>query len=463
MRVLRLAALAASCATTLLDATSADPCDLTGEWSPGWPAKYSGGPVTSFGLGSPIVVRRASTPYGRTGTQYMAGGGDAHVLGNAYGQALAEFPDLSVCLGNGTCKPCEFARTRPLNASTLPCTFIEWPAGSPHTGGWCRSSVCPVPPAPPTLNLSWTPTYSMRLSTMSNPNGNNTGLDSEWLLDRDAQYGIIIFDGSFEECITERNDAPADDRCKYTRSQMEDVELQARKIKAISPGTRVFSYHNMDLFLSRNEQDCPLMYDPAYEGYFCRDVSGDILNDPAVLSPAFAASCAAVAPTTAFDRMDIYIKDWRNASLRTWWLDEVIGRVISSEVIDGFYWDDPTFGSEHPTIMSNFTAAEIADINSHIKPPGRKPRAGWLREASGRWGCSRPCQRRSVAFLSPAAPAILVHPIARPATAGAPPASTAAVIVPRPPAPSSCSRRRGLPSAPPFWRFRSSRRPKTIR
>lgn len=75
-----------------------------------------------------------------------------------------------------------------------------------------------------------------------------------------------------------------------------------------------------------------------YEGYFCRDVSGDILNDPAVLSPAFAASCAAVAPTTAYDRMDIYIKDWRNASLRTWWLDEVIGRVISSEVIDGFYW-----------------------------------------------------------------------------------------------------------------------------
>lgn len=104
-----------------------------------------------------------------------------------YGQALAEFPDLSVCLGNGTCKPGEFARTRPLNASLLPCTFIEWPAGSPHTGGWCRSSVCPVPAAPPTLNLSWTPTYSMRLSTMSNPNGNNTGLDSEWLLDRDAQ------------------------------------------------------------------------------------------------------------------------------------------------------------------------------------------------------------------------------------------------------------------------------------
>lgn len=65
-----------------------------------------------------------------------------------------------------------------------------------------------------------------------------------------CRYGIIIFDGSFEECITERNDALADDRCKYTRSQIEDVELQARKIKAISPGTRVFSYHNMDLFLS---------------------------------------------------------------------------------------------------------------------------------------------------------------------------------------------------------------------
>jgi hypothetical protein len=40
--------------------------------------------------------------------------------------------------------------------------------------------------------LAWPATYNMSQSTISNPDGNYTGYDAGLLLQRDAQYGIIL-------------------------------------------------------------------------------------------------------------------------------------------------------------------------------------------------------------------------------------------------------------------------------
>ncbi len=122
------------------------------------------------------------------------------------------------------------------------------------------------------LTLTWPPTYNMSLSTISNPDGNTTGPDAGLLLARDAKYGIITFDGNFEECLNTRV-GPAEDPCRY-KSKVADAEEQARNIKAINSKTRVFTYRNQLEMLLRNGQDCPLMKNPAYDSWYIRNASG---------------------------------------------------------------------------------------------------------------------------------------------------------------------------------------------
>ena len=73
--------------------------------------------------------------------------------------------------------------------------------------------------------------------------------------------------------------------------------------------------------------------------------------------------------------MDTFFIDWRNESAAQWWLDEVIGDFIRSPVLDTFYWDDPSFGGEHESILTNFTQAEIADISYAMQRTHRKAEA----------------------------------------------------------------------------------------
>ena len=58
-----------------------------------------------------------------------------------------------------------------------------------------------------------------------------------------------------------------------------------------------------------------------------------------------------------------YYLDWRNATAREWWLDVKLGSLINSTLLDGFYWDDPTFGNEQESVRDNFTPAELEDID----------------------------------------------------------------------------------------------------
>jgi hypothetical protein len=204
----------------------------------------------------------------------------------------------------------------------------------------------------------------MARSTISNPNGNLTGNDVGAALAVDAKYGIIAFDGGFQACLNLRTPPPSDP-CKYAHT-IDDVEAQARSIKAINPTTHVFSYRNMQLGLSRNQHDCSKMYDPAYSGYWIQNKSSGMpLNDALPLA-GFAKQCAAVAPASAYTQMDQFFLDWRNASAREWWLDVKLGSLLRSTLVDGFFWDDPTFGNEHAAIKNSLTPEEVADVSHHM-------------------------------------------------------------------------------------------------
>lgn len=204
--------------------------------------------------------------------------------------------------------------------------------------------------------MKWPPTYNMSLSTFSNPDGNYTGLDSGALLMRDAQYGIITFDGNNQRCLNNRAGPPGDP-CKY-KSTPEDVEELARRIKAINPRTRVFTYHNQEEALLRRRQDCLIMVDPAYADFFIRNASGIVNNRKEY---GHMAMCDAVADESAYSHEDQYALDFRHPNVSKWWLDNVIGRFIASPVLDGFYWDCPTVTVP---FSNGLTASALADANA---------------------------------------------------------------------------------------------------
>ena len=249
-----------------------------------------------------------------------------------------------------------------------------WPAGA-------RASMLPHAQAPLSPlgahNLSWPPTYNMSLSTISNPDGNFTGPDAGKLLERDARYGIIVFDGGFEMCLNTR-DGPADNPCLY-KSRQADAEMQARNIHALNPRTHVFTYHNQEMALLRRHQDCEIMEDPALQDYFIINrTSGKPSNERKVIGRR--PFCDPVAGPAAYSVEDQYALNFTNPNVTKWWLDKVMGDFISSPVLDGFYWDCPIMTSP---FTNGLSLSEIAAVNSAMAAARAQAQASIA--AAGKW------------------------------------------------------------------------------
>eukprot|EP01079_Euglenida_sp_SAG-EU17-18_P000845 gene845-390_t len=109
----------------------------------------------------------------------------------------------------------------------------------------------------------------MSRSTIANPTGNLNGPEHPLAeaVAQDARYGIVGFDGGTPA-------SPADP-CAFAKSFTKSfaIEDAARLVKAVDNTTHVWGYINMQvqLGLSRNPFDCPLMFDPAYAGFWLRN------------------------------------------------------------------------------------------------------------------------------------------------------------------------------------------------
>jgi hypothetical protein len=190
---------------------------------------------------------------------------------------------------------------------------------------------------------TWNPTRS----TVANPTGNTKGIETAAQLAIDSKFGIIVFDGGTMSCLNQRTEPTTGvcnskgcDKCRYAKT-VATAEARGRRIKAVNPETHVWTYRNMQLGLSRNEHDCPKMYDPQWSGFWLQDKKTGL---PLNTGTATQGDCSGVAPASDYGTMDAYYVDWRNASARQWWLDVKLGSLINSTVLDGFYWDDPVSG-----------------------------------------------------------------------------------------------------------------------
>ena len=159
---------------------------------------------------------------------------------------------------------------------------------------------------------------------------------------------------------------PPEDPCLYAKTRT-NLEEEARQIKAINPDTHVWHYVNMQLRLTRNEFDCPKMYDPTFAGFFLHNKDGSFLNTTAPFDADWQ-DCRGTFPDAKYPNETVqYYLDWRNESAQNWWLDVQLGSIINSTVVDGFYWDDPVFGNEGTWIRDGFTPAELVDIDNHMQ------------------------------------------------------------------------------------------------
>jgi hypothetical protein len=107
----------------------------------------------------------------------------------------------------------------------------------------------------------------------------------------------------------------------------------------------------MQLGLSRNQFDCPKLYEEQWSGFWLKDNrTGQKFTIPHTQSQG---NCDGTAPQDDYNEfgrpcgtvngsktdpscgMGQFYLDWRNASARQWWLDVKLGSLINSSVIDG--------------------------------------------------------------------------------------------------------------------------------
>ena len=335
-------------------------CDLSGDWTTGWAANFSGkgGPGTAVPRDH-ITVRAAITPFGTPHAQYVVD----------YTAALGLHPNMQTCLGNGTCTSGQFGRARAVNSSSPACSFIEWPpnkTGVSTGGSWCKSPACghfplPPPPPPPPL-MPWPATYTLARSTMTFVDGNHTGPDNATRAVAEARYGMVTFGWETDVCATARPSTPQR-ACTYAGAEAA-LDAAAARLKAINPDVKVVLYRNTELGLSVYKDQCEKMYDPSYSGFYLKNSSGALIVERAAF-PGDGISICPGEPHAGAWGMDQMFTDFRNASAAAWFVGTVVGRVAKSSHADGVWFDDPSgVGAEHPAVVKAFTPAQLQQIRA---------------------------------------------------------------------------------------------------
>ena len=136
----------------------------------------------------------------------------------------------------------------------------------------CALNGTPCPPP------RWTPTWNLTMSTVCQPGARSGG--GYFMPPASQPWGLISLDWSVAESVwrkanqnTSTNEATSTEGC--------------RRIKAASPGTRCFIYHNMELALQGLESQRAVMYNRSLADWFLQVTDGNgtktgtIYNEPA--------------------------------------------------------------------------------------------------------------------------------------------------------------------------------------
>ena len=200
------------------------------------------------------------------------------------------------------------------------------------------------PPCPPP---AWPPQWNLTLSTLCQPSS-----DSYFVPPPDKPWGLISLDWSVAEAVWRHNN--------QNDSTIEGTSIEGcRRIKAVSPLTRCFIYHNNELALQAIESQRAVMYDTLRANWFLQYTVGDVKTGEIYNEPGGPG--------------DQYFWDFRSEELLAYWAGSVVNSTTSSnglcggrDCVDGSFADDMVGlpDSNHPnaTQRMGLNASEVSAI-----------------------------------------------------------------------------------------------------
>lgn len=245
------------------------------------------------------------------------------------GQNMCAVPTFDVLFGGNPCKG-----VSAYLAVVATCSGSS--GGLSGAGASCavNGSVCPVP-------VGWTQ-WDLTYSTVIEPGGDLA--PGYFVPPVDKPFGLISLDWSVASSIW----------CKDNQNES-TVEAtlteNCRRIKAVSPSTRCFMYHNLELVLQAFESQRAVMHDPSKADWFVQYTDGAghklgrIYNEPG--GPG-----------------DQYFWDFRNAAAADFYISSVLALTADSAV-DGVFTDDyEGFPLEHAygPLNTNMSFSEVAEL-----------------------------------------------------------------------------------------------------
>jgi len=160
----------------------------------------------------------------------------------------------------------------------------------------------------------------------------------------DKPWGLISLDWSVAQAIWRQRD-PMRSTCEGTTVD------GCRMIKAVSPQTRCFIYHNMELALQPQETQRSVMYDQRLSGYFLQYTDGRGRKNGTIYNEPFGPG-------------DQYFWDFRNLSAANYYVSALL-HTVRDQAVDGTFTDDVTgFPEEHGGAPENInmSAADVEEV-----------------------------------------------------------------------------------------------------
>lgn len=241
------------------------------------------------------------------------------------GHNMCAIPTFDVIFGGN---PCPKGGSKVL-AIVAECSGTS--GGTANSGASCamNGTFCPLP-------YNWSQ-WNLTLSTMVEPGSDVS--PGYFLFDPLKPWGLVSLDWSVANTIWH-----------HDNQNLSTVEAtlteNCRQIKLISPNTKCFIYHNLELALQAFESNRKIMYDPDKKDWFIRiNGSGDIYNEPG--SPG-----------------DQFFFDFRNIEAASWYINTALN-LTNNSFVDGIFTDDyEGFPSEHDfaPINTNTSYVDIAAI-----------------------------------------------------------------------------------------------------